>query len=120
MHENFLIPVISIKPPLVGYLERNDIFNFDKMVLGYVKTVMDSPHLFLKQSSQIDKFYRSRDCAKRQLLAQVRQNRGFILDSGYRAEESSEEAFSESTTNAFDFDPLQLRICRWWTSHMVA
>ena len=28
---------------------------------------------------------------------------GFILGSGYRAEENSEEAFSESTMNAFDF-----------------
>ena len=28
-----------------GYLEINSIFNFDKRVLGYVKTVMDSQAL---------------------------------------------------------------------------
>ena len=39
MQENFIIPMICIKPPLVGYFERNSIFNFGKMVLGYVKTV---------------------------------------------------------------------------------
>ena len=27
-----------IKSPLVAYLERNSIFNFDKTILGYVKT----------------------------------------------------------------------------------
>ena len=43
MQQNFLIPMICIKPPIVAYLERNGIVNFDKMVLGYVKTVMDSP-----------------------------------------------------------------------------
>ena len=45
MQENFVIPIICIKPPLMAYLERNGIFNFDKMVLGYVKTVMDSTAL---------------------------------------------------------------------------
>ena len=82
MQENFLITMICTKSPLVAYLERNCLFNFDKMLLGYVKTAIDSPGLsisFSKQSSQIEKFYRSRDYAKRQLLAQVRQNRGFIV-----------------------------------------
>ena len=47
-----------IKPPLVGYLERNSICNFDKMVLGYVKSYgfTSVAHLFLSQSSQIEKF----------------------------------------------------------------
>ena len=56
MQENILIPMICIKPPLVAYPERNSLFNIDKMALGYVKTVMDSPALptsFSKQSSQI-------------------------------------------------------------------
>ena len=39
MQENFLLPMICIKPPLVGYLGRNNIFNFDQMVLGYVNTM---------------------------------------------------------------------------------
>ena len=43
--KNVLIPMICIKPALVAYLERNNIFNFNKNVLGYVKTVMDSPAL---------------------------------------------------------------------------
>ena len=64
--------MIFTKPPLVAYLERNSLFNFDKMVLdkmvlGYVKTVIDSPALsiyFSKQSSQIEIFFQSRDYAK--------------------------------------------------------
>ena len=59
MQENFPIPMICIKPPLVAYRERNSIFKFDKMILGYVKLVMDSPALpmsFLKQSSRLEKF----------------------------------------------------------------
>ena len=59
MQENFSIPMICAKPPLVAYLERNSLFNFDQMVLGYVKTVNDSPALsisFSKQSSQIENF----------------------------------------------------------------
>ena len=81
MQGNFLIPMICSKPPLVAYLERNSMFNFDKMVLGYVKTVMDSPALSisLKQSSQIENFYQSRDYAKQQLLAHARQNQGFMV-----------------------------------------
>ena len=51
----FLIPMTCMKPPLVAYLERNSICKFDKMVLGYAKTAIDSPTL-LKQSSQIGKF----------------------------------------------------------------
>ena len=47
MQENFFIPMICIKPTLVAYLERNGIFNFDEMVLGYVKTVIDSPALWI-------------------------------------------------------------------------
>ena len=45
MQENFLIPMICISPPLVYYLERDSLFNFDKMLLGYVKAVIDSPPL---------------------------------------------------------------------------
>ena len=41
----FSFPMICIKPPLVAYLERNSLFNFDKTVLSYVKTVVDSPAL---------------------------------------------------------------------------
>ena len=65
MQENFLVPMIYIKPLLVGYLEINGIFSFDKMVPGYVKTVMDSPALpmpisFLNNHSRMRYFYRSR------------------------------------------------------------
>ena len=42
---NFLIRMICINPPLVAYVERNSLFNFDKMVFGNVKTAMDSPAL---------------------------------------------------------------------------
>ena len=52
--------MICIKPPSVAYPERNSLFNFDKMVLGYVKTVMDSPALsttFSNQSLQIEIFF---------------------------------------------------------------
>ena len=51
--------MICTKPPLVAYLERNSLSNFDKMVLGYVKTAFDSPGLsisFSKRSSQIETF----------------------------------------------------------------
>ena len=92
------------------------------MVLGYVKTVMDSPALSISFSNNRRRLricYRSRDCEKRQLLAHVRQNREFIVDSGYTAEENSEEAFSESTINAFGFGPPPTTN-RWWISHMVA
>ena len=81
MQENFLIPMICIKPPLVAYLERNGFFNFDKMVLSYVKTVIDSPALsvsFQINPRELRNFYRFRNYAKRKLLAQVRHNRGFI------------------------------------------
>ena len=44
----FFIPMMYIKPPLVGYLERNIIFDFDKVVLGYVKTAINFPSLFFK------------------------------------------------------------------------
>ena len=47
MQENFLIPMIGTKPPLVAYLERNSLFNFDEMVLDYVKTVIGSPALYI-------------------------------------------------------------------------
>ena len=33
------------QPPLVAYLERNSLFNFDKMVFGYIKTP-SAAHLF--------------------------------------------------------------------------
>ena len=59
MQENFLIPMTCTKPPLVAYLERNTLFNFDKIVLSFVKTVPDStalPISLSKQSSQIEKF----------------------------------------------------------------
>ena len=59
MRENFHIPMICTKPPLVAFLERNNLFNFDRMVLGYVKTVIDSPALsmsFPKQSSHTENF----------------------------------------------------------------
>ena len=38
--------MICTKPPLVAYIERNSIFNCDKVVLGYVTTAIDSPSLF--------------------------------------------------------------------------
>ena len=44
---------------------------------------------------------------------------GARLDSGYRAEENSEEALSEPTINAFDFGPPPTTD-RWRASHMVA
>ena len=59
MQENILISMICTEPPLVAYLDRNSLFNFDKMILGYVKTAIDSPALpiyFSKQSSRIEKF----------------------------------------------------------------
>ena len=60
MQENFLTPMICIKPPLVGFLERNSIFNFDKMVPTWLREnsygFTSVAHLFLKQSSQIEKF----------------------------------------------------------------
>ena len=73
--------MIYINPPLVGYLERKSIYNFDETVLGYVKTVMGSPALFTsfsKESTQIEKLFTDL-WTERQLLAQVRQNRGFIV-----------------------------------------
>ena len=42
-----------------------------------------------------------------------------ICDSGYIAEENSEEPFCESTINSFDFGPPRTAN-RWRTSHMVA
>ena len=45
MQENFVILMIYIKTPVAAYLEGNSISNFDKTVLGYMKTVMDSPAL---------------------------------------------------------------------------
>ena len=52
--------MMCVKPPLVAYLERNSIFNFDKIVLRYVKTVgngyASNAHLFSKESSEIEKF----------------------------------------------------------------
>ena len=70
--------MICIKQPLVAYLERNSICNFDKVVLGYVKTTIDSPSLFQNNHRRLGNSY----YAKRQLLAQVRQNRDLWLDSG--------------------------------------
>ena len=71
-----------LKPPLVAYFERNALCNFDKMILGYVKTIMDSPALpisFRNNHRRLRKFHRSRDCAKWQLLGQIRQIWGVIV-----------------------------------------
>ena len=64
MQENFVIPMICVKPPLVAYLERNRLFNIDEIVLGYVKIVMESPVLvfsILNKRRRLRHFYQSWD-----------------------------------------------------------
>ena len=39
--------MICTKPQLVAYLEKKNLFNFNKMVLGYVKTAIDSPAVYV-------------------------------------------------------------------------
>ena len=106
--------MIWIKPLSVAYLERNSICNFHKMVLGYMKTAIDLPSPFQNNHRRLGNSYYAK-----QLLAQTRQNRDLYSDSGYRAEENSEEPLSESTINSFDFGPHPT-VNRWRTLHMVA
>ena len=101
----------------MAYLERNNFFNFDKPLLGYLKIFygfISTVHLFPKQLSQIEKFLINLGNTQTTLLAQVRQFRAFIVRviGGYWVEENSEEIFSESAINAFDFIPPPTRTDR--------
>ena len=40
---------MHIKPPLVAYLQRKSLFNFDKSVLDYVKIAIDWPALEMQK-----------------------------------------------------------------------
>ena len=73
--------MMCTKPQLLAYLERNGLFNVDKTVLAYVKTVMDLPVLFTSfpnDHRRLRNINGSRDYANDNILAMVRQYRGFI------------------------------------------